>query len=336
MILKPAQLSSAALESAELAEDRKRCRRIGPCGVGEKALYLNSFYIDRRYYIPYSAITRVFKRVAMSKGGFTRKGVFASMAYLVVEYDGGREKQCNFKFEEQVDQLLAYLAQTHPEIKRVSAAAEKRLAEREKARQKKKRPELTPQAKEQVEGLQDAARYLEQRPDLTLELSQAARRKRACLCTNPSYRWVAMAITLLGAVSLLFGLYLLLNSQGSFSVYFVLLGLAAIFLFSGASVLPTAQNNRAAVMGRAERAKQAMENYLSSRPDFPLPARYAHPVVLQRMVRAIEDGRAVQAEEALEVVKGDLRALNSSVEVDEEEYNEVVAIKALFLNENYT
>ena len=89
-------------------------------------------------------------------------------------------------------------------------------------------------------------------------------------------------------------------------------------------------------MGRAERAKQAMENYLSSRPDFPLPARYAHPVVLQRMVRAIEDGRAVQAEEALEVVKGELRALNSSVEVDEEEYNEVVAIKALFLNENYT
>ena len=39
--------------------------------------------------------------------------------------------------------------------------------------------------------------------------------------------------------------------------------------------------------------------------------------------------------EALEVVKQDLKALNSDVEVDQEEYDEVVAIKALFLNENY-
>ena len=48
--------------------------------------YLNSFYIDRRYYLPYGSITRVFKRVAMSSGGFSGKGVFASMAYLAVSY----------------------------------------------------------------------------------------------------------------------------------------------------------------------------------------------------------------------------------------------------------
>ena len=35
----------------------------------------------------------------MSSGGFTGKGMFASMAYLVVEYDGGKQKQCNFKDE---------------------------------------------------------------------------------------------------------------------------------------------------------------------------------------------------------------------------------------------
>lgn len=333
-MFKPIQLSSASLEPAVLAEDKKRCRRVGPCGLGEKALYLNSFYIDRRYYIPYSAITRVFKRVAMSKGGFTRKGVFASMAYLVVEYDGGKEKQCNFKYEEQVDQLLALLEQSHPEIKRVSAAAEKRLAQREKARGKEKKPELTLEAKAEIARLEEASAFLEGRPELTLELSQAARRKRAYLCTNPSYRWVAMAITLLGAVSLGFGLYSILNG-GSFAVYFLLLGLAAIFLFSGASVLPTAQNNRKAVMSRAERAQKAMEDYLASRPDFPLPPRYAHPVVLRRMVRALEYGKASTARQALDVVKKDLQALNSSVEVDQEEYEEVVAIKAMFLNEDY-
>ena len=45
----------------------------------------------------------------MSKGGFTGKGLFASIPYLVVEYDNGQEKQCNFKFEENVDMLLSYI-----------------------------------------------------------------------------------------------------------------------------------------------------------------------------------------------------------------------------------
>ena len=57
-------LSQQTLDKEELRADKKACRRFGPCGAGKKALYLNSFYIDRMYYIPYGAITRVFKRVA--------------------------------------------------------------------------------------------------------------------------------------------------------------------------------------------------------------------------------------------------------------------------------
>ena len=132
MIFKPTPLGPVHLDPSELAADKKNCRHFGPCGVGEKALYLNSFYFDRRYYLPYGSITRVFKRVAMSKGGFSKRGVFASIPYLVVEYDGGKQKQCNFKYEEQVDQLLACLEKTHPEIKLVSADVEKRLAERQR------------------------------------------------------------------------------------------------------------------------------------------------------------------------------------------------------------
>lgn len=116
MIFKPAQLGMAKLDQQELVEDRKSCKKIGPCGVGKKALYLNSFYIDRRYYLPYGSISRVFKRVAMSSGGFTGKGMFASMAYLVVEYDGGKQKQCNFKDERDVDKLLEVLAKEQPQI----------------------------------------------------------------------------------------------------------------------------------------------------------------------------------------------------------------------------
>ena len=49
----------------------------------------------------------------------------------------------------------------------------------------------------------------------------------------------------------------------------------------------------------------------------------------------IEEGRAERIPDALEAVKQDLKALNSGVEVDQQEYDEVVAVKALFLNEDY-
>ena len=130
MIFKPAQLGMAKLDPQELEADKKACRKIGPCGVGKKALYLNSFYIDRRYYLPYGSITRVFKRVAMSSGGFSGKGVFASMAYLVVEYDGGKQKQCNFKDERDVDALLEVLAKEQPQLHQLSAPVSRRWRKR--------------------------------------------------------------------------------------------------------------------------------------------------------------------------------------------------------------
>ena len=73
----------------------------------------------------------MFKRVAMSSGGFSGKGVFASMAYLVVEYDGGKQKQCNFKDERDVDKLLEVLAKEQPQIHLLSAAGEQMLQKKE-------------------------------------------------------------------------------------------------------------------------------------------------------------------------------------------------------------
>ena len=57
MLFHPAQLGLAHLDKATLEADKKACKKIGPCGVGKKALYLNSFYIDRRYYLPYGSIS---------------------------------------------------------------------------------------------------------------------------------------------------------------------------------------------------------------------------------------------------------------------------------------
>ena len=285
MIFKPVQLGREALERDILAADRKSCKRFGPCGVGERALYLSSFYLNCRYYLPYSEITRVFKRVVMSKGGFSHKGIFASIPYLVAEYDSGREKQCTYKHEEQVDQLLAYLKQTHPEIKQVSAAGEARIEEKE--REQPLKPELTREAMDTLKTLKEAETVLEKRPDLYLELSKSARAKRQLLLKAAQRRG--------GAV----------------------------------------KSKEQPILDRAVRAQKEMERFLSGLEEFPLPARYAHPVVLRRMERTIEAGRAVTPIQALEVVKADLKALNSSVEVSQEEHDEVVAVKAMFLNENY-
>ena len=38
MLFKPAQLGLAKLGAAELEADKKACKKIGPCGVGKKAL----------------------------------------------------------------------------------------------------------------------------------------------------------------------------------------------------------------------------------------------------------------------------------------------------------
>ena len=337
MLFKPAQLGLAKLGAAELEADKKACKKIGPCGVGKKALYLNSFYIDRCYYLPYGSITRAFKRVAMSQGGFTGKGMFASMAYLVVEYDGGKQKQCNFKDERDVDALLDVLAKEQPQIKRLSAAGEQTVQKKEAEKAARKLPELTKDAEHSLTVLRRAKEYLEAKPEISDELSAAERRKRAQLQSKPVYRYVALAIFLFGLVAAAYGLYAITNHVGNYGIYFALFGFAAIFLFSSYNMLPTARNNHSAIMKRAERAEQAAADYVKRYPNgaFPVPSYYAHPTVLKQMMDAIEEGRAVTVPEALEAVKARLKALNADVQVEQEEYDEVVRIKAMFLNHQY-
>ena len=337
MIFRPAQLGMAKLDRLELEQDKKACRKIGPCGVGKKALYLNSFYIDRRYYLPYGSISRVFKRVAMSSGGFTGKGMFASMAYLVVEYDGGKQKQCNFKDERDVDKLLEVLAKEQPQIPLLSEAGEQALQKKEAEKAARKLPELTDEAKHSVTVLRKAKEYLEEKPELSDELSAAERRKRAQLQSKPVYRYVALAIFIFGIAAAAYGLYSVFSHTGSYGIYFALFGFAAIFLFSSYNMLPTARNNHGAIMKRAEKAETAMAEYVKHYPNgaFPVPSYYAHPIVLKQMMDAVEEGRAVTVPEALNAVEARLKSLNADVQVEQEEYDEVVVIKAMFLNHDY-
>ena len=332
MSFAPVRLGNTVLEAETAAADRKSCRRFGPCGVGEKALYLKDRLIDRHFYVGFGSVRRVFKRVAMSQGGFSGKGAFGSIPYLVVQYDDGQEKQCTFKREEDVDELLAYLGQVHPEIPRLSVGGEQRLAKKAQQEASRYLKELTPQARSAREELERARKFLSGYPELTAQLAAAAKAKRINEHTNPAYRWVALAIVLAGAAALVYGI-ISWRGGSDFGVYFALFGFAAVFFFSGAHVLPTAKNNRRAVERAWDEAQAAMANVLPE--DFPLPARYAHPIVLDRMIRILREGRAQSKEEALDVLKADLRALTADVQVEQEEHDEVVVIKPLFLVSDY-
>ena len=299
MSFAPVRLGNTVLEAETAAADRNSCRRFGPCGVGEKALYLNDLLIDRHFYVGFGSVRRVFKRVAMSQGGFSGKGAFGSIPYLVVQYDDGHEQRLAKKAQQEASRYLK---------------------------------ELTPQAQSAREELERARKFLSGYPELTAQLAAAAKAKRINEHTNPAYRWVALAIVLAGAAALVYGI-ISWRGGSDFGVYFALFGFAAVFFFSGAHVLPTAKNNRRAVERAWDEAQAAVANVLPE--DFPLPARYAHPIVLDRMIRILREGRAQSKEEALDVLKADLRALTADVQVEQEEHDEVVVIKPLFLVSDY-
>lgn len=138
----------------------------------------------------------------------------------------------------------------------------------------------------------------------------------------------------LGAAALIYGVVSLV-CRGFSGGYLLLCLLAVVFLFGGWRLLPTARNNNAAVLRGDKQARVQMQNYIDRFPAFPLPARYAHPIVLRRMQQAIAEGHALNVMEALEVVKADLQTMNADMQVSQEEYAEISTIKPLFLNADY-
>ena len=45
-MLTPTRIGQHDLTRDELKMDKRGCKRIGPCGFGQKAIYLNSFFIS--------------------------------------------------------------------------------------------------------------------------------------------------------------------------------------------------------------------------------------------------------------------------------------------------
>ena len=262
--------------------------------------------------------------------------MLAGRACLLVEYDGGMQQVCCFKYEDQIDELLRVLHKMHPEIPCVSEEEEAELEveyERRRA-EERRRPPLSIRAEREIEELENAIAYLERKPELYKRLSRAAKRRRNYQSRSAGYRWAAAAIMVLGAAALIYGVVSLV-CRGFSGGYLLVCLLAAVFLFGGWRLLPTARNNNAAVLRGDKQARVQMQNYIDRFPAFPLPARYAHPIVLRRMQQAIAEGHALNVMEALEVVKADLQTINADMQVSQEEYAEISTIKPLFLNADY-
>lgn len=334
MVLAFALDNSYSIDKEELKNDKKSCKKIGPAGFGQKAIYLNSFYIDRMWYLPWDEVDRVFKRVAMSKGGFSGKGAFASLSYLVVLMKNGKEKQCLFKHEEDVDRALTYIKQEHPQIPVYSKTAEKKLKEAKAMLEKNYVKNLSNESKKAIQKLENAKEYLEQKPVMAQRLSCAAGKMRVQQMVPKSSRFLGISIFIISILTVLLGTFFVLKGA-TYGKYMLLFGFA-FFLFSlTGNLIPIGSNKRERIEEEWENAVIELRNYIAKSPDFPVPARYAHPVVIDRMIRLIKQGKATSINEALEGVKKDLKALNASVTVSQEEYDEVTQVKPMFLVSEY-
>lgn len=71
----------------------------------------------------------------------------------------------------------------------------------------------------------------------------------------PAHKWVALAIVLAGLIAAVYGIIAWRRQEG-FGMYFTLLGLAVVFLFSGTQVIPTMKNNKRAVAAAWEQTQK--------------------------------------------------------------------------------
>ena len=332
MACKP--LGRGTLTAEEIKNDRKVCKKYDQCGLGRKAVYVPSRMMPRSFYIPYENVERIYQRVAVSKG--SGKAFLTPVLYIVFQYDGAQEKACYFKYITDSDKMFAQLRREHPEIPLLSEKSEQEEAAKRAEEDRILSAQLTRQAAACVRDLSNARELLEMRPKLYKNLAQAARFKRSMDLIRPGYQRITALILAAGAVCLTAGFMILGRRQNrSPGIILALLGIAAIFLMINSGILPTPGRNRKAAGRQYDHALDSMKHSLKGAGDFPVPAEYAHPYVLDMMERIIREGRAEMNAQALAVLKEDLKKMDNTVQLGGDEYVKVHTVKPLFLVTDY-
>lgn len=146
---------------------------------------------------------------------------------------------------------------------------------------------------------------------------------------------LALAILIGALAAVAAGIFGLVSGDRGWSVYLLLFGVAFALFTLASGVLPTVRHNRRTVQTEWDDAVAEAREYVSGYPSFPLPAAYAHPIVIERMIRIIREGRARDVGEAFEAMKQELRRLDHTQTVTQREYDEIVAVKPMFMVMDY-
>lgn len=326
-------LSSQVLDPEEVRNDRKKCRKFDQCGLGSKCIYMGSTMHPRHYYIPYSAVTNVFKRVGASNPD--GKGFLAPVLFIVVRYDDGKEQECSFRYLQDADKMLDDLEQNHPEIPLLSPEGLRKKAEREAAEARIQENDLSDTARRSQKILEDARWEVHKRPGVYEKLADMAKLKRHADLMKPWVKYAAVGMLAGGIVLLAAGFILMRSSARGPGVIIALLGVMLLFLAGNSKGLPNKINNRKRRDKEYQEALASMKNALKHYKDFPIPYCYAHPYTFDRMIRIIQEQRAETVEDALAVLKADLKSMDSSVALSGDDFKQVVTIKPLFTVQDY-
>lgn len=334
MILK--EIGNIKLEKEVIRQDRKNCVRVNNHGIGKEAIYLGNYFFARCNVIPIKCITRIFKRVAMSKGGFTGKGIFASIAYIVIVCNDGTEVQASLKDEILADKFIDYIKEHFPSIKTLSAKQEESLEKIKKERESRKVKNLSEVAKSSLENLKDLKEKLLKEKDVYRQYSIAAKEKRALMLAKNVYIYFLWVIFAFGIITFIYGIYSIINHQGM-AIYVTLFGFAVIFFFISMQILPTQRYNKKSILERYEKAKKdaiiTTKHFISD--GYAIPSKYVHFSTVSRVIVGIEEGRGESIADAYKIFVSELKKMNKDTLLYPDEYEEIMDIKPIYLVEDY-
>ena len=326
-------LSQVTLSPEEVKADRKKCRKYDQCGLGEKAIYMGTTMHPRKLYIPYAAVTHVYKRVGVSNPD--GKGFLSPVLFIVVRYDDGKEQSCSFRYLQDADKMLDDLEKNHPQIALLSPDGVRKQKEREELEARIQANELSETAGHSKKVLEDARWEVHKRPGVYEKLAAMAKMKRHADLMKPWVMYVALGLLIGGAVCTLAGVAVMRLGNKSVGIVAALVGIMCVFLAINSKGLPSKLTSKKKRNQEYEEALEEMRNSLKHIPDFPIPYCYAHPYTFDRMIRILQEERAQTVEDALAVLKADLKSMDSSVVLQKEDYRQVVTIKPLFTVQDY-
>ena len=176
---------------------------------------------------------------------------------------------------------------------------------------------------------------MHKRPALYEKLAAMAKMKRHADLMKPSVRYIAEGLLAAGVLVTLAGAIVMRSMDRSIGVVTALFGIMLVFLAVNSKGLPSKMTNRKLRDREYEEALNAMRNSLKHLPDFPIPCCYAHPYTFDRMIRILQEERAQTVEEALDVLKADLKSMDSSVALSGDDFKQVVTIKPMFTVQDY-